>query len=119
MPTTTEARTEFLHDVIIGAVEGGIGYWSQCSRYRNRDEVSATIHVIKDDESGYEDEGLVLDAEAVKRGLKLISEGVGGINLRLRNRLMAADRANDAGQLDAFDCDLIVQLGLLGENVYA
>lgn len=118
MPTITD-RAEFVGDIIIGAVEGGIGYWSQCSRYRNRDEVSATIHVLKDDESGYEAEGLTLDANAVERGLKLIREGGGGIHLRLRRRLMKADESNDAGQLDAFDCDVIVQAGLLGEVVYA
>jgi hypothetical protein len=118
MPTLTD-RAEFLGDIIIGAVEGGIGYWSQTSRYRHRDEVSATIHVIKDDESGYEEEGLTLDSAAVERGLKLIRDGGVDINLRLRRRLIQADAAHDAGQLDAFDCDVIVQAGLLGEVVYA
>lgn len=115
----TAARAEFLGDIIIGAVEGGIGYWSQCSKYRNVDEKSAVVHVIKDDESGYETDGLKLDIEAVERGLKLIREGGCGLNLRTRKRLMLADRANEAGDLDAFDCDVIVQAGLLGEIVYA
>jgi hypothetical protein len=118
--TLTAERARFLGDIIIGAVEGGIGYWSQVSRYRWQDcDAHATVHVVKDDESGYEEEGLALDIEAVERGLKLIREGGCGLNARLRNRLMLADRSNDAGQLDAFDCDVIVQAGLLGEIVYA
>jgi hypothetical protein len=118
--TRTDARTEFLGDIITGAVEGGIGYWSAVSRYRWEDCVThATVHVVKDDESGYEHEGLTLDIDAVERGLKLIREGGCGLNTRLRNRLLVADRGNDAGQLDAFDCDVIVQAGLLGEIVYA
>jgi hypothetical protein len=129
----TDARAEFLRDVITGAIEGGIGYWSQCSQYqwldgdtvnvvvgeRDGDEARAVIHVLNDDESGYVEQGLTLDIEAVERGLKLIREGGCGIHTRTRNRLLVADRGNDAGDLDALDCDLVVQAGLLGEIVYA
>jgi hypothetical protein len=118
--TLTAERAEFLGDIITGAVEGGIGYWSAVSRYRWQDcDTHATVHVLKDDESGYEEEGLTLDYAAVERGLRLIREGGCGLSTRLRNRLLVADRSNDAGQLDAFDCDVIVQAGLLGEIVYA
>jgi len=130
----TAERVEFLGDIITGAIEGGIGYWSACSQYQwvDRDgkvrvsvgrvlgdEPRAIIHVIRDDETGYEDEGLALTLDAVSRGLRLIREGGCEINSRLKKAIMLADRSNDAGQLDAFDCDVIVQAGVLGEIVYA
>lgn len=130
----TAERIEFLGDIITGAIEGGIGYWSACSQYQwidrdervrvsvgrqKGDEPRATIHVIKDDESGYEPGGLALTLDTVERGLRLIREGGCEVNTRLKNAIMLADRSNEAGQLDAFDCDVIVQAGLLGEIVYA
>lgn len=129
----TAERVGFLGDIITGAVEGGIGYWSRVSQYqyelsgeirvsvgsREGDEPRAVVHVLNDDETGYTDEGLTLDLDAVERGLRLIREGGCGLSTRSRNTLLVADRSNDAGRLDAFDCDVIVQAGLLGEVVYA
>jgi hypothetical protein len=132
--TRTAERAAFLGDIITGAVEGGIGYWSQTSQYQYEmdgeihrcvgrliegGETRATIHVVNDDETGYEDEGLTLDLDAVERGLKLIREGGVKLTPRHRNTLLAADRGNEADRLDALDCDIIVQLGLFGELVYA
>lgn len=132
--TRNRERTTFLGDIITAAVEGGIGYWSQVSAYQYTDEhgvvfvhcgeqegheTCAVVHVVKDDESGYEDSGLKLDFDAIERGLKLIREGGVKLTPRHRNRLLVADRSNEAGQLDALDADIIVQAGLFGELVYA
>jgi hypothetical protein len=124
-------RTEFLGDIITTAVEGGTGYWAQCSQYqyeydgeicvcvgtRSGDEPTATLHELKDDDSGYEDEGLVLTLDNVAAAFKEIIETT--TNDRWRKTLVEANRTNDAGDLDSGDCDAIAQVALLGEQVYA
>jgi hypothetical protein len=130
----SEARTQFLRDIITTAVEGGIGYWSQCSQYQWVDDhegrvyvpvgervgdcARAVIHVLSDDESGYVETGLIIDVEVIARGLKLITDGGTNLNDRSRKLIRQADRENDAGYLDADSADVIVQAGLLGEIVY-
>lgn len=43
-----ELDDEFLKDVLITALEGGIGYWSACSEYKP-DAGYAVIHELNDD----------------------------------------------------------------------
>jgi hypothetical protein len=133
----TEERKQFLADIITTAVEGGTGYWAQVSQYqygdysgifdgklsvytgkRQGDDTRATLHEMNDDETGYKDEGLDLDFDAVARGLGKIKRGEIGINDRLRAMIMVADAENDAGNIDADAADVIAQVALLGEIVY-
>ena len=132
----SDARTEFLGDIIVTAVEGGTGYWAQVSQYqydetlldpkgvrvivgeRQGDATQATLHELNDDESGYRDEGLELTLDAVARGIGRIKSGEIGVNSRLRKEILIGDRENDAGNIDADGADVIVQAGLLGEIRY-
>lgn len=135
MAARSDKRARFLRDIITTAIEGGIGYWSQCSQYqwidehedgrvyvpvgeRVGDDARAVVHVLNDDESGYVEDGLVIDIEVVARGLRLIIDGGAGVHDRIRGNVRTADRENDAGYIDADDADVIVQAGLLGEVVY-
>jgi hypothetical protein len=133
----TEERTEFLGDIITAAVEGGTGYWAQVSQYQYVDRWSepegriavcvgtrqaggarATLHEMNDEETGYKAEGLLLNADAVARGLGKIKRGEVQINDSLRALIMRADADNDAGDIDADAADVITQVALLGEIVY-
>lgn len=137
----SDERKEFLADVITTAVEGGTGYWAQVSQYqwvdtygylteegqdrvhvsvgeRNGDEPRATLHELDDDESGYKPEGLELTLDVVARGIGRIQRGEVSLSDWYRDRILAASRENDAGQIDAGDADTIVQAGLLGEVRY-
>jgi len=133
MAARSEERAEFLRDVITTAVEGGIGYWSQCSHYQwvNRDgrvmvtvgergertDCYAVVHEVNDDESGYKEEALEINVEVIARGLRLLLDKQ-LVNSRMRNSIGQADRENDAGYIDSDDADAIVQAGLLGEVRY-
>lgn len=131
MPEFTE-RQRFLGDIITGAVEGGTGYWAQVSQYqyemdgeisvsvgkREGDEPRATLHVMLDDESGYEEDGKALTFQVVEAGIALIVDGKVGVNTMLRRAIMHASIDSDAGQIDAEGADVIVQAGLLGSIVY-
>lgn len=128
----TSEREEFLADIITTAIEGGIGYWSQCSQYqyvydgevrvhvgrRVGDGTRAVVHVVNEDESGYQEDGLTIDVETIERGLKLLREGDCGVADRIRKCILLADHTNDAGYLDSDDADVVVQAGLLGEVIY-
>lgn len=136
MAARSEKREQFLADIISTAVEGGIGYWSQCSHYQWVDYSNsgnlfgpvgekdpskgtcATVHVLNADESGYVEEGLEITVETVARGLGLIKSPEFGVNSRMRGEILVADVENDAGMIDSDDADVIVQAGLFGEVIY-
>lgn len=121
-----DQRTEFLSDIIIGAVEGGTGYWAEVRQYqyvyngevkvyiggRVGDETRARLNVM---DTGDE---YVLDTAIVSRGLGRIKRGEVGLNSTLRNAILHGDIDNDAGDIDADCADAIVQAGLFGELVY-
>jgi hypothetical protein len=125
-------RVEFLGDIISAALEGGIGYWSQCSQYqyelngeikvavgkRQGDEPRATVHELNDDESGYKDEGLEITLEAVEKGLDMILGELVAVAEYHRESISRASDRNDAGDIDADDADVIVQVALFGAIVY-
>jgi hypothetical protein len=128
----TAERLEFLGDIITTAVEGGTGYWAQVSQYQYElfgkltvytgeqvgDGARAVLHEMNDDETGYREEALVLDTDAVARGIGRIERGEVAINAGIRKAILEASRENDAGQLDAGDADCIAQAALLGELRY-
>lgn len=132
MTTRSAERTEFLSDIIIGAVEGGTGYWAQVSAYqyvmdgevtvytgkREGDLTRAVLHELNDDETGYKDEALVLDIDAVARALGKIKRGEVTLNSTLKGYILTADSENDAGDIDSDCADVIAQIALLGDLVY-
>jgi hypothetical protein len=96
MAKMTEKQA-FYSDVIITAVESGIEYWNYVRKYRhgctNKD---------------------------IAKAFKLIM-GKGEIpyaSKEWRKRMVGAYWANDAGELDSGDADMVVQIGLLGKVVY-
>lgn len=129
----TPERIQFLSDIITTAVEGGIGYWSQCSHYqwtedgavhvvvgrRNlRTDAYAVVHEATDNGDGYRDEPLMVDIETVARGIgRLVNKEV-GIHATLRGSLLYANSENDAGEIDADLADCIVQAGIFNEIIY-
>lgn len=125
----TAAREEFLADIITTAIEGGIGYWSQCSQYqwvdddgrirvvvgerRPNEGARATIEDIEDDQREYH-----VTPSVIQNGLRAIVDGKVQVNDRIRQSIAEGDAESDAGQMDADDADVIVQAGLFGEVRY-
>lgn len=137
-------REEFLSDVIIGAVEGGTGYWASVASYRWEDRPAANIYAVLIDEEQEDDvrafaelfasahgrkiklselidecDGIYrLDIDAVAKGIGLIVRGEVGVRSDLKALIAQASRENDAGDIDAEGADVIVQAALLGGVVY-
>lgn len=107
-------REEFLSDVVIGAVEGGTGYWAQVVEYRHSDgPARATLVDLDDDTESYH-----VTTDVVAHGIYVILSPVFQIGDTLRAMIRQASLEDDAGQLDAEACDVIVQAGLFGRIVY-
>ena len=126
-------RAKFLSDVVITALEGGVGYWSQASKYRSgysgegldeegREPASAVIHEVNEDESGYSEQALTVDTKLVAKAFKRImgKDEIPYTSKKWRKRMVAAywDVEDGVCDIDAGDADCIVQIGLFGEVRY-
>lgn len=134
MTVRSDDWTQFLGDILTAAIEGGTGYWAQVSQYQWRDDdgsihccvgervpdagARATIHELKEDESGYREEGLTIDARVITRGIRLIITDEVGVRSDLKRWIDEGFRECDAGMIDADCADVIVQAGLFDEVRY-
>lgn len=117
-------RDQFLFDVFVTALEGGINYWSETNDYHIWSDEAATVEDLDGFYANvtnvvdYTGEPVRIDASVVRRGLRAIGNGNVRIADSYRTRIGRANRANDAGEIDALDADAIVQAGLFGEVRY-
>ncbi|ASR77188.1 hypothetical protein KIV66_gp81 [Mycobacterium phage MyraDee] len=146
MTVRTADRQQFLFDVFVTALEGGIGYWSVASEYHiwkpgpgHVEDIEGFFAVVSDAEAD-DDEGdfhdLRIDANVIARGIGLFEryalgkiDSLGtevaehaiepvGENHYWRQFLLANRTNGDDGDYDADVADIIVQFGLFGEAVY-
>lgn len=133
MAARSKEREEYLAAIISTAIEGSIGYWSQCSQYQwvndegdvnvvvgeqDGEEARATIHQLNDDESDYSKDALVITTEVIAAGISKILKGETNVADRIVNYIKAGEVENDAGEIDGEAADVIVQAGLFKEVVY-
>lgn len=141
MPKSDE-RVQFLHDVMITALEGGVGYWSVADQIVRHDDdrlwyARYTLYCRDDDapkdagECGLSTreapvpvcQGHLVDPDAIARGMGLAtrperdSDEIGW-HYSNRRHVIEANRENDAGDIDAGDADCIVQLSAFGKVIY-
>ena len=110
-----QERKEFLSDVVITAVEGGIGYWAEVKDYQfGSDEASAMIRVNDDPDMPWR----TLSIHTIQRGIKRLATGKYGINQTLLDWIVGGSATNEAGNIDSDCADVIVQVGILDEIVY-
>lgn len=118
-------RAKFLQDIIITAVEGGVGYWSYASVYRWSDAHPETARVTL---SEFDDAGAVtqmhhVTGATIERGIKEIMSGApkhvsSEIEAVVRGCHRENEACSDAGDIDSDIADAIVQVGLFGDLVY-
>lgn len=137
-PKATKPMSEtakFLSDVLITAVEGGIGYWSVVGNYRTgidwskdtgeeredtRRPASVEVYEMDEDAGGYKSTGVPVSNKEIAKAFKLImgKDEIKYCDRNWRKRMAAAYWAKDACDLDAGDADAVVQIALFGEVVY-
>lgn len=121
--TTFVVPDQTLLDIFTTALEGGIGYWSTCLRYKwllpdGKTSDVLGFHADVLDEVGIGltvldvfVEGHRIDREVIARGLQLFANAK-------PEEVLREGPPEDWGCLDADAADQIVQLGLFGEVVY-
>lgn len=120
--TTPTPRDEMFHGLFTTALEGGIGYWSECEDYRwsdgngnddYKDFLAVIVDVEDDNEMGY-----FIDRRVISRGYKLAAtEFRDKINWSTEPPPLVITDDTD-WDYDAGDADCIVQLGLFGKVIY-
>jgi hypothetical protein len=115
MNEITRLNGEFLGEITITAIEGGIGYWSTVSEYKWIDREEDVIATIVEDDDGKE---WRIDNDVISKGISLILSGGVGVGNRLLKTLEDAVARKDLGDIDSEIADCIVQAGTLGEIVY-
>lgn len=118
-----EVSDQFLYDVLTTAAEGGIGYWANYRLDRAENLSVTRIYDISDREA---DEGdppyeqtEVRPADLLVAIQRVATESV-ALSARWREHVIQAVAAGDDGvcDLDADDCDCLVQIALFGTTVY-
>lgn len=127
------ARKEFLNDIFVAAIEGGINYWASVSDYEHLDldTFGADVRDNEDDDAPT----YRVDAAVIARGVSRIStakapfyepnkapytqcEKVKYLSEYVAKIVRDAGFENDASEIDADVADVVVQVGLFGEVVY-
>lgn len=118
---TLPVSAEFVHDVFVTAVEGGI-FWAYIDQYHWSDgdrnpDLFGFFAVITDAEDATAK--FRVDASVIAAGLRRIAAGpVEHLGEGLRANIVKATIAGDAGEIDADDADTVVQIGLFGKVIY-
>ena len=126
MDTPAPVR-QALFDVFVTALEGGIGYWSVCRRYRwalpdGEEDIDGFHAVIEETESGEDTPPIHrIDGDVILRGLqRLAAPGDGYRDVRAVARAILAGDEDATCDCDAEVAEVIVQAGLFdGQIVYA
>lgn len=139
MTKRSAERTQFLADIIITAVEGGIGYWAAVRGYKAPDDNPAGTRAllrVHDEDDGYcawtdvakslvypramsvDGRWAVLGVNTIAHGISLIRKGECSLDPAIRKNILGASAVNEAGDIDSSDADIIVQLGILGDIVF-
>lgn len=127
MTARTPERTQFLADVLITAVEGGVNGWAAVRDYHHdageplsssrphAEHVRCTL--IETDEDGRRARHEVT-VDTIARGIRLIDSEDFLIDDTIRYAVHEGSRWNDTRNIDAGAADAIVQAGLFGTLVY-
>lgn len=106
-------REQFLSDVLVTAVEGGINYWAYVEEY----DPNTSVHLVD-----------TLDDEAeclyfvrlpdIASAIINICNGFKDISEDRKEIVIKANASNEAGDIDADIADAIVQIAVFGEITY-
>jgi hypothetical protein len=105
-------RKEFINDVFVTALEGGINYWAAVDVYRP----SRTMAIIRDTDR--DNAPYTINAAVIRRGINLIVHDNINICDDIAKAVVWGNARNDAGDIDAVVADCIIQAGLFDEVIY-
>lgn len=106
----SEGRNQFLDDIIEGALYG-CAYWADGFRQNG-------VQTIWEFDQPY-GEKYILNRELIAKGInKILNDLDFEVNSDILKCIAVGNRENDACNIDAECCDVIVQSGIFGEIVF-
>lgn len=113
-------RDQFLIDIFHGIFEDyGTNSWRFVTKYRwDGLGYKSYYGQIKEVGDGDENELHDVNREIIQRGLQKIIRNEVKIDNAMQKNIAEASRENDAGQIDAYDADMILQAGIFGKLRY-
>ncbi len=123
MAVRTEERNQFLADVFITAIEGGVNYWARVSDYKWKGcESDGRFSAVLNDSEGADFVDRVVDITVIDKGIDAFLAWIDTRNLgpdHYYRKFVIANLTDGVdGDFDAQVADMIVQFGLFGEVVY-
>lgn len=115
-------RKQFLDDVFVCAVEDfGTNSWRQIKSGTYKILVlgaeEATVIELEGNPDGTDKE-IPITIDTIVSGLSRLQAGEGNVADSYRQRILEASRENDATNIDAYDADIILQMGMFGKTIY-
>lgn len=118
-------RNEFLQDILTTAVEGGIGYWSECEGYHWDHEKPWEARVVlycTEDPTLTGKDGVEVDVDSIARALAVFRDPERAKRTKVSqptiDAINRAYRECDAGDIDADLADIIVQVAIFDEVIF-
>lgn len=123
MTQRTPEREQFLKDVLITAVEGGINYWAAVSEYEPE---KGTVTVWEDvDDDGTFGKAHLVTIDTIAHGIQVLTTGENAGkafcmgSAEYWKQFLLANRTNsEDGDYDADIADNVLQAGLFDSIVY-
>ena len=116
-------KDDFLWDIFVTALEGGIGYWSRCSEYKpwkdgaDHEEDYENFLAVITVRSGEDIVTHTINSAVIHRGIMRILSKEVSLSDQLYGWLFTGV-TSDSGMIDADVADCVVQAGLFEEIVY-
>lgn len=125
-------RTEFLSNVMINALEGGINYWAfgrglktemGTNKYGDEDEFFLSVQV-KDREGPSFPDGdarngwIVVDHDKLTQAIEKVIDGSVRCGTHYRNWIRDDWKSNEMSSFDAGCADIVFQVAAFGEVVF-
>ena len=106
-------RKEFLSDVMVTAIEGGINYWVERFLSCTRENGFITGVAFHSDGRLY-----TVFGRDIERAITEVKNTTFKVRQDIREAVILADAQNDASDVDAEVADVLVQAAVFGEIVY-
>lgn len=109
----------FIEDIMTTALEGGIGYWCNAVKVKDKTSSYMCFEVTERYDNSLDEAFLgVLNSLTIRRGIRLVLDGMVEVSPATLSALRRAVKENYAGYLDSEAADCIVQAGLFDKLVY-
>lgn len=111
----SDQRNQFYSDITVTAVEGGIYYWADFKDYdhTNLADVAVRVRDMEDPDEPW----TLINNDTIGRALSMLKDGKVKTG-RGQKFWSEVYRTMDAGNIDASDADVIVQVACYGEIVF-